>query len=221
MNDAAALVKGIKDGITASGSILVEAAVHSEDGGLSPKVGVEPSEAVRLITEIKPRVVYLLEQTFDLTEELETAAEDVDAIEPDSSPHRLKAIRGSFSQYDGQIGAAIASFMVDGILHTAFSTASWYDEFGDAIEAVTEEAREQAKSDRFSDRSIEARELARKAALLAEHPSFNYGRVSFDKRMTLAEALFEDCDQSELSEITRRAEHIFWLDQSGFKKSEA
>ena len=220
MNDAAALGKAIKDGTTASRSILIEATVHSEDGGSSPKVGVEPSEAVRLIAEIKPRVVYLREQTFDLTEELETAAEDLDAIDADSSLHRLKAIRGSFSQYDGQIGAAIASFMVDGILHTAFSTASWYDEFGDAIEAITDEAREEAETARFSDRSVEAHELGRKAALLAEHPSFNYGRVSFDKRMTLAGALFEDCDQGELSEITRQAEHIFWLDQSGFKKSE-
>ena len=94
MNDAAALGKAIKDGITASGSILVEAAVHSEDGGSSPKVGVEPSEAVRLITEIKPRVVYLLEQTFDLADELETAAEDLDAIEPELAMHTSRSIGG-------------------------------------------------------------------------------------------------------------------------------
>lgn len=220
MNDAAALGKAIKDGTTVSGSMLIEATIHSEDGGSSPEVSVEMSEAVRLITQLKPRVVYLLEQTFDLTEELETAAEDLGAIDSDSSPHHLKAIRSGYSQYDGQIGAAIASFMVDGILHTAFSTANWYDDFGDTIEALTEGTREEAENARFSERSIEAKELGRKASLLAEHPSFNHGRVSFDKRMTLAEALFEDCDQGELSEITRRAENIFWLNQSGFKKTE-
>ena len=220
MNDAAALGKAIKDCTTASGLILVEATVHLEDGRSSPKVSVELSEAVRLITEIKPRVVYLLEQTFDLTEELETAVEDLEAIDADSSPHGLKAVRGSFSQYDGQIGAAIASFMIDGILHTAFSTASWYDEIGNAIEVIMDEAREVAETAAFSDRSIEAQEMGRKAAFLAAHPSFNYGRVSFDKRMTLAEAIFENCNQIELSEITRRAEHIFWLNQSGFEKSQ-
>lgn len=57
MNDAAALSKAIKDGITASGSILVEAVVHSEDDGSSPKVSVELSETVRPIPEIKPQVI--------------------------------------------------------------------------------------------------------------------------------------------------------------------
>jgi hypothetical protein len=48
-----------------------------------------------------------------------------------------------------------------------------------------------------------------------KHPSFNHGRVSFDKRMALAETLFQDCDPHTLSEITRRAENLFWLEQSG------
>lgn len=75
--------------------------------------------------------------------------------------------------------------MIDGIFHTAISTSAWYDEFGASIEA----ACENAEVNRFSERSVQAQEIGCKAELLAEHPSFNYGRVSFDKRLMLAEAL--------------------------------
>ena len=62
-------------------------------------------------------------------------------------------------------------------------------------------------------------EIAAKAAILAAHPSFNFSRVSFEKRLTLAEALFKECDEPDLREITRCAENLFWLEQSGFKAS--
>jgi len=32
----------------------------------------------------------------------------------------------------------------------------------------------------------------------------------------LAEALFKDCDDQDLREVTRVAENLFWLEQSGF-----
>jgi hypothetical protein len=35
--------------------------------------------------------------------------------------------------------------------------------------------------------------------------------------MALAETLFRDCEPHTLSEITRRAEILFWLEQSGIK----
>jgi hypothetical protein len=218
MNEAAALGKTIKDGAVVSGAILIEATVHSDGNDSGPKVVVEQPDAIRLIAEIKPRVIYLVEQSFDLTDEIETAGEELESIGVDSPSDVLKAVRRRFAGYDGQVAAAIVSFMIDGILHTAVSTAAWYDELGTAIEAIIEAAREDAAANQFSERSAQAKEVGRKAALLAEHPSFNYGRVSFDKRVMLAEALFEDCDQDELSEITRRAEHLFWLEQSGFKR---
>ena len=55
------------------------------------------------------------------------------------------------------------------------------------------------------------------AAILAAHPSFNFSRVSFEKRLTLAEALFNDCGALDLREVTRVAENLFWLEQSGFQ----
>jgi hypothetical protein len=62
-------------------------------------------------------------------------------------------------------------------------------------------------------------EIAAKAAILAAHPSFNFSRVSFEKRLTLAEALFTECEEDELREVTRVAENLFWLEQSGFRRN--
>ena len=217
INEAAALSATIKNAAMETGSILVEATVQARDDGPAPTVIVSSEDAVRVISAHPPRVIYLVEQVFDLDGEIETARKELDEIGVEPSPDRLKATKRRFASYDGQIGATIASFMVDGILHTAVSTAAWNDEFGDAVETILEGAREGAEANQFSKHSEEAKAIERKAVVLAKHPSFNHGRVSFDKRMTLAETLFQDCDPRELSEITRRAENLFWLEQSGVK----
>ncbi len=217
INEAAALGLAIKNAAMAAGSILVEATVQARDDGTAPMVIVCSEDAVRVISAHAPRIIYLVEQTFDLAGEIKTAREELDEIGVEPSPDRLKATQRRFTSCDGQIGATIASFMVDGILHTAVSTAAWNDEFGDAVETILEGAREGAEANQFSKHSEEAKAIERKAIVLAKHPSFNHGRVSFDKRMTLAETLFQDCDPRELSEITRRAENLFWLEQSGVK----
>lgn len=216
-NGAAALGAAIKNAAMATGSILVEATVQARDDGTAPMVIVGSEDAVRVISAHAPRIIYLVEQTFDLAGEIETAQEELDDIGVEPSPDHLKATQRRFASYDGQIGATIASFMVDGILHTAVSTAAWNDEFGDAVETILEGAREGAEANQFSKHSEEAKAIERKAVVLAKHSSFNHGRVSFDKRITLAETLFQDCDPRELSEITRRAENLFWLEQSGVK----
>ena len=216
-NEAAALGDAIKNAAMATGSILVEAMVQTRDDGTAPMVIVSSEDAVRVISAHAPRIIYLVEQTFDLAGEIETAREELDDIGVEPSPDRLKATQRRFASYDGQIGATIASFMVDGILHTAVSTAAWNDEFGDAVGTILEGAREGAEANQFSKHTEEAKAIERKAVVLAKHPSLNHGRVSFDKRMTLAETLFQDCDPRELSEITRRADNLFWLEQSGVK----
>lgn len=174
-------------------------------------------EAVRVINAQAPRIIYLVEQAFDLAGEIEATRDELDDLGVEHSPDHLKATQRRFAAYDGQIGATIASFMIDGVLHTAVATATWHDEFGDAVEAILEDARENASAGQVSKNSEKAKAIERQALLLVKHPSFNHGRVSFDKRMALAETLFRDCDPHTLSEITRRAENLFWLAQSGVK----
>ncbi len=217
VNEAADLGSAIKDATVAKESVLVEAAVQARDDGSMPVVILSSEDAVRVINAHAPRIIYLVEQVFDLSSAIEAARDELDDIGVEHSADILKGVNRRFASFDGQIGATMASFMLDGILHTTVSTAAWNDEFGDAIETILEDARVGAAANQFSKFSEEAKAIERKAVVLAKHPSFNHGRVSFDKRMTLAEALFQDCDPRELSEITRRSENLFWLEQSGVK----
>lgn len=217
INEAAALGAAIKNAAIVTGSILVEATVQTRDDGTAPMVILRSEDAVKIISTHAPRIIYLVEQAFDLAGEIETTREELDEIGVERSPDRLKATQRRFASYDGQIGATIASFMIDGVLHTAVATAAWNDEFGDAVETILEGARQGAEANQFSQHSEEAKAIEREALVLVRHPSFNHGRVSFDKRMALAETLFQDCDSRALSEITRRAENLFWLEQSGVK----
>lgn len=219
INEAATLGAAIKNAAIATESVLVEATVQTRDDGSTPMVILSSEDAVRLISAHAPRVIYLVEQSFDLAGELETALEELDDIGVEHSPDHLKATQRQFTKYDGQIGATIASFMVDGVLHTAVATAAWHDELGDAVETILEGAREGARAGQVSKLSEEAKAIERKALVLVRHPSFNHGRVSFDKRMALAETLFQD-NPHTLSEVTRRAETLFWLEQSGVKLGE-
>ncbi|CAH0356924.1 hypothetical protein SPH9361_04571 [Sphingobium sp. CECT 9361] len=217
VNEAANLGSAIKDAASTSKSILVDATVQTRDDGHTPVVILSSEVAVRVISAHAPRIIYLVEQIFDLAGEIEAARDELEDMGVDRSPDPLKATQRRFASYDGQIGATIASFMIDGVLHTAVSTATWHDEFGDAVEAMLEESREDASAGQISKNSEKAKAIERKALVLVKHPSFNHGRVSFDKRMALAETLFQECDPHTLSDITRRAENLFWLEQSGVK----
>lgn len=221
INEAAALGDAIKAAALRGKSLLVEASVQVREDGTMPIVILNSDDAVKIIDAQAPRMVYLVEQVFDLAGEIEMLLQELCDIGVERSPSDLKATERRFVLFDGQIGAAIVSFMVDGILHTAIATAAWHDEFSDAIEAVLEDARESSRVEHFSKHSDEAKAVESDAMVLLRHPSFNHGRVSFDKRMALAETLFRDCTPDRLSEITRRAETLFWLEQSGVTLAES
>lgn len=217
INEATDLGSAIKDASVAKESVLVEAAVQSRGDLSMPVVILSPEDAVRVINAHAPRIIYLVEQVFDLSGEVEAARDELDDIGVEHSADILKGVNRRFASFDGQIGATMASFMIDGVLHTAVATANWNDEFGDAVGVILEAAREGERVGQVSKNSEEAKAIERQALVLVKHPSFNHGRVSFDKRMALAEAIFQDCDPHTLSEITRRAENLFWLEQSGVK----
>ena len=117
----------------------------------------------------------------------------------------------------GEIRTTLAGFMVDGVLHTSSASAAWHDAFDEVVDEVLESAREGAQVHGRAEAKVANAEIAAKAAVLAAHPSFNFSRVSFEKRLTLAEALFKEFDEQDLREITRCAENLFWLEQSGFR----
>lgn len=148
---------------------------------------------------------------------MEDASETLAELGLSTPPPTLLSASRSAAGHDGEICTSIAGFMVDGVLHTVVVSAGWYEAFEEAVETVTASARGEADTRGRHESTVASAEVTRKAALLAAHPSFNFGRVSFEKRLTLATALFDDADDQELHEVTRRAENLFWLEQSGFQ----
>lgn len=182
-----------------------------------PLVSLDPDDAVRLITLARPKALYLAEVAFDHDETMEDAGKILAGLGLATPPAPLLSASRSVAGRDGEICTSIAGFMVDGVLHTVVVSAGWHEAFEEAVETVTASAREEADARGHHESIVTDAEVARKAALLAAHPSFNFGRVSFEKRLTLATALFDGAANQELHEVTRRAENLFWLEQSGFQ----
>ena len=91
VNEAASLGSAIKDAGSNSKSVLVEASVQTCDDGSTPVVILSSDDAVRVISAHAPRIIYLVEQVFDLAGEIEAARDELDDLGIDRSPDPLKA----------------------------------------------------------------------------------------------------------------------------------
>ena len=120
-------------------------------------------------------------------------------------PASLKAAHRRVADHAGEICTTLAAFMVDGVMHTAIASADWHDAFDEAVDETLDAAGAEAETHGRAEAKAASAEIAAKAAILAAHPSFNFSRVSFDKRLTLAEALFKECDDQDVTrDDTRR-----------------
>lgn len=212
--DLATAIRGAAEVTQAS---VVDGFPEQGDRTAVPLVQLEQEAAVRLISTARPKAVYLVEVAFDPDEEIADATETLAELGVESLPASLTAAHRRVAGHAGEIRTTLAGFMVDGVLHTSSASAAWHDAFDEVVGEVLDAARGDAQAFGRAQAKAANAEIAAKAAALAAHPSFNFSRVSFEKRLTLAEALFKECDEQELREITRCAENLFWLEQSGFK----
>ena len=211
--DLAAAVRGAAE---AAQACLVEGVPEQVDRLSVPMIRLGQEDAARLLGIARPKAVYMIEVPFDPEEAINDAAESLAELGVEKLPASLKAAHRRVADRAGEICTTLAAFMVDGVLHTAVASADWHDAFDEAVDEMLDAARADAETQGQAGAKAANAEIAAKAAILAAHPSFNFSRVSFDKRLTLAEALFKDCDDEELREVTRVAENLFWLEQSGF-----
>ena len=211
--DFAAAVRGAAE---AAQACLVEGVPEQVDRLSVPMIRLGQEDAARLLGIARPKAVYMIEVPFDPEEAINDAAESLAELGVEKLPASLKAAHRRVADRAGEICTTLAAFMVDGVLHTAVASADWHDAFDEAVDEMLDAARADAETQGQAGAKAANAEIAAKAAILAAHPSFNFSRVSFDKRLTLAEALFKDCDDQELREVTRVAENLFWLEQSGF-----
>ena len=215
-NAAIDLATAVRGAAEAAQACLVDGFPEQADRASVPLVRLEQQDAARLVAAARPKAVYLVEVAFDPEEAINDAAETLAGLGVEKLPASLKAAHRRVADRAGEICTALAAFMVDGVLHTAIASADWHDAFEEAVDETADAAREEAETHGRVEAKAASAEVAAKAAILAAHPSFNFSRVSFEKRLTLAEALFKDCDDQDLREVTRVAENLFWLEQSGF-----
>lgn len=216
-NAAENLAVAVREAAEAAQACLVEGFPKQTDRSSVPLVQLEPDEASRLIAAARPRAVYMVEVAFDAEEAINDAEEGLAELGVEKLPGALKAAHRRVAGHAGENCTTLAAFMVDGVMHTTIASADWHDEFEEAVDETLEAARAAAETHGRAEAKAASAEIAAKAAILAAHPSFNFSRVSFEKRLTLAEALFTECKEDELREVTRVAENLFWLEQSGFK----
>lgn len=214
--DLATAIRGVAE---ATQACVVDGFPEQADRVAVPLVRLEQEDATRLISAARPKAVYLVEVAFDPEEEIADATEALAVLGVEKLPGSLTGAHRRVAAHAGEIRTTLAGFMVDGVLHTSSASAAWHDAFDEVVDGVLDAAREDAQAHGRAEAKVANAEIAAKAAVLAAHPSFNFSRVSFEKRLTLAEALFGNAEEDHLHEITRRAENLFWLEQSGFKAS--
>ncbi len=218
-NAAENLAVAVRGAAEAAQACLVEGFPKQTDRSSVPLVQLEQDEAARLISAARPKAVYMVEVAFDAEEAINDAEEGLAELGVEKLPAALKAAHRRVAGHAGENCTTLAAFMVDGVLHTTVASADWHDEFETAVDEALDAARAEAETHGRAEAKAASAEIAAKAAVLAAHPSFNFSRVSFEKRLTLAEALFTECEEDELREVTRVAENLFWLEQSGFRRN--
>jgi hypothetical protein len=218
-NAAVALAAAVRGAAEAAQACLVEGFPEQIDRASVPLIRLEQEHAARLIAAAGPKVVYLVEVAFDAEEAINDAAESLAQLSVEKLSASLKAAHRRVADHAGEICTTLVAFMVDGVMHTAIASADWHDAFDEAVDETLDVARAEAETHGQAEAKAASAEIAAKAAALAAHPSFNFSRVSFEKRLTLAEALFTECEEDELREVTRVAENLFWLEQSGFRRN--
>jgi hypothetical protein len=198
-----------------SGSAIVAAllVLSDEQGGYRVTLG--PNEFLSLLGQCRPRIVYLHSDMFDADEDLrfqlDVEGDDEDENELLSKNGKFKALVKKWVKKNGHVSAIASSFMLDSVLHVVWEQPTWIDEFEadaeDLESSMADERRlvreQRAKADRarFSDAAKE----------LCNHPRFNAGRWSFEKREYLAKGLFPDLDDHAIRSIVEEATNMDWV----------
>lgn len=216
-NRAAHLASAVRNAAEVAQACVVAGFPEKADPAAVPLVALDQDDAVRLIAAARPKAVYLIEVGFDPDEEMAQVTQALLELGDQKPPASLANAGRRVAGHAGEIRTTLAAFMVEGVLHTTTASAEWHDAFDEVVEDVLAAARKGVDVQDRRRLAAANAEITAKAATLAAHPSFNYGRVSFEKRLILAEALFGGGDGLDLRDVTRCAENLFWLEQSGFK----
>ena len=218
-NEFERFVEAIKATVADTDALIVNALLDIPDRPAVPHVSLDLDEMLAVIRHVRPKVIYLVESCFDLESDVFDPNEDDEGSDEqpeDSQRHpALEKLVAKWRKHDGKPCLAFAGFATDGILHTAIARPDWRDAFDSELESIKDEIESLRDEEREGLSKRDDQEVREKAEILANHASFNAGRISFEKRAFLAEHLFPGLDPERIGAITRRAEKLDWLKKSG------
>lgn len=196
-----------------SGNTLVMQTMVKISAATAYTVSLDFQSFVKLLVHSKPTALYLLAVAFDPQGDLESWWE-IDEDDEDDKALMLDAKVKQFIRkmgHAGEIGSLMASFIVDGVLHTLYDDAEWYTELEKQAEELKSQvyvARERKEDEEDKKEKAVIREHAK---MLCAHPKFTEGRPSKEKRTYLAESLFPDLETYLVYRIVDEASNMAWL----------
>ena len=198
--------------VAASGTIVVDA--MPQVGAETLRVAVSCSEMLALLAKVRPRIIYLYQQYFDIESEIEEISENLRSESSDDydvSP--ISALKKSAKIHDGSLCIVYSAFCADSVLHYCFEKEEWYESFEFQSEEVADRLGTVLSENKFNSTLASSREISQKATVLEKDSAFNF-KPSREKRIFLAEKLFPECDSSEIYRIVDEAINIGWLNQA-------
>jgi hypothetical protein len=173
-NKASEIDRVVRAATLAAGAIIVRASINGGASDRIPEVALTLEEAQVVIEAVRPAIVYLTVQNFELADELGEARERLATLGVTSDPPALRAAATKMKRHEGRICRALARFVVGSILHSVYGSAAWYDDFETAVEDVISRASESAGHERRAVDSATAARVEAMAVELSNHSSFNH-----------------------------------------------
>lgn len=215
-NEAAVLAERLRATADAVGAHVVDGHIRTSAASTIPEVHLETDASLALISVARPRVLYVDETLLELEELLEAARELLGLDEGDETPAALLAAAVPLRKHRGEHCSTTAHFVVDSILHSTESSASWMDKFESRLGELRSEANEAASDERERVRDAEAAHVETLARRLLADSAFHFGKTSAAKRHLLATAMFPGESSRLLDEVVDLAQRLDWLEQSCF-----
>lgn len=197
----------------ADGNTLVIPTIVKIPAATAYTVSLDFQSFVKLLAHSKPTALYLLAVVFDPQGDLESWWEIDEDDEDDKALMRNAKVKQFICKmgHAGEIGSLMASFIVDGVLHTFYDDAEWYTELekqAEELKSQVDVARERKEDEEDKEEKAVIREHAK---TLCEHPKFTEGRPSKEKRTYLAESLFPDLETYLIYRVVNEASNMAWL----------
>jgi hypothetical protein len=220
--------ESIRQAAQDSASFVVDAVLSSEhQEGF--QIVLPLDSFIGLLKSCKPRVIYAFANPFNTRDALselllasdDEADDDVDGQMDEEgrsdkenrllADARVAALVEAFEGFDGQIESFIASFVVEGVLHTVYEKSDWAENFQNGVDELNALLRVELTESRGAEYEVNQAKTRECAQTLSTHPKFIEGRPSREKREYLARSLFPELSESEIFAIVDEATNMQWL----------